>query len=78
MIWLVTIGLTNAALAVPLAALAFAVSRWSRRPALAHVLWVVVLLKLLTPPMVEIPVGWKIDLAQYGWPASSTGSHTTA
>src|SRR5262245_18195314 len=62
MTWLVSMGLINAALATVLAVAAFAASRWSRRPALAHALWVVVLLKLLTPPLVEIPVGWRIDL----------------
>ena len=78
MTWLVMMGLTNAALAVPLAAVALAVSRWSRRPALSHVLWVLVLLKLLTPPLVEIPVGWKIDLAQYGWQTPQNGRHPAA
>src|SRR5262245_35056537 len=78
MTWLVTMGLTNAALAVPLAALALAVSRWSRRPALAHILWVLVLLKLLTPPMVEIPVGWKIDPARYGWQLPAAPSRPIA
>ena len=82
MTWLVTMGLTNAALALPLAAVAFIVGRWSRRPALAHVLWVVVLLKLLTPPMVEVPVGWKIDLSPYGWQpaekAEASGRHRAA
>ena len=50
MSWLVIIGLKNAVLVVPLALLAFGVGRFSQRPALAHVLWVVVLVKLLTPP----------------------------
>jgi bla regulator protein blaR1 len=61
--WLVSMGLINAALATLLATLAWAVARYGRQPALAHVLWVVVLLKLLTPPLVEIPVGWKLDIA---------------
>jgi beta-lactamase regulating signal transducer with metallopeptidase domain len=47
--------LTNAAAAGLLAVLAFAVSRVVRRPALAHALWLVALLKLVTPPVVPLP-----------------------
>jgi len=61
--WLVSMGLINAVLATLLATVAWAIARHGRQPALAHVLWVVVLLKLLTPPLVEIPVGWKLDVA---------------
>lgn len=62
MTWLLSMALANAVLVVPLAVLAFLVGRYSRRPALAHVLWIVVLVKLVTPPLVEIPVGWRVDL----------------
>ncbi len=48
--------LTNAAAAGLLAALAFAVSRLVRRPALAHGLWLLALLKLVTPPLVPLPL----------------------
>jgi beta-lactamase regulating signal transducer with metallopeptidase domain len=48
--------LTNAAAAGLLAVLAFAVSRVVRRPALAHGLWLVALLKLVTPPVVPLPL----------------------
>ncbi|HEY7921558.1 MAG TPA: M56 family metallopeptidase, partial [Vicinamibacteria bacterium] len=48
--------LTNAAAAGLLAVLAFAVSRAVRRPALAHALWLVALLKLVTPPVVPLPL----------------------
>ena len=65
MSWLLAIGLKNAILALPLAALALAVARWSRRPALAHLLWAIVLVKLLTPPLIDVPVGWKLDVE--GW-----------
>lgn len=92
MSWLLAIGLKNAILALPLAALALAVARWSRWPALAHLLWAIVLVKLLTPPLVDVPVGWKLDVE--GWlsysahsaqpangiqsPARSTGSKSSA
>src|SRR5207247_1390399 len=39
-----------------LALVALAVGRYSRRPALVHCLWVLVLIKLITPPLVSLPV----------------------
>ena len=39
-----------------LAALAWWAGRRSRRPELAHVLWLVVFVKLLVPPLVEVPL----------------------
>jgi beta-lactamase regulating signal transducer with metallopeptidase domain len=64
--WLVSTGLMNAAAATLLASVAWVVGRCWRRPALAHLLWAIVLLKLLTPTLVEIPVGWKLDLSWAG------------
>lgn len=58
MAWFVAVGLTNALLATALAAAAV-FATWLRRPALAHLLWVLVLCKLLTPPLINISVeGW--------------------
>jgi beta-lactamase regulating signal transducer with metallopeptidase domain len=57
MTWLVAIGLANALWAALLAGAAVICARWLRRPALAHLLWIVVLAKLLTPPLVELPLG---------------------
>jgi beta-lactamase regulating signal transducer with metallopeptidase domain len=51
-------GLSNALMAAGLALAAFGVGRLSRRPALAHALWLLVLLKLVTPPLVRVPVPW--------------------
>ncbi len=51
------VGLANAlvvAALVPIAALA---TRIAKRPAWAHTLWVIVLLKLVTPPIAGIPIG---------------------
>src|SRR5437764_7147708 len=48
--------LGNLAVAAALAAVALAAGRWLNRPAVAHVLWLLVLVKLLTPPIVTIPV----------------------
>ena len=54
----VEIGLANAVAAAVLALLALAAGRWSRRPALVHSLWLLVLLKLLTPPLVPLSLPW--------------------
>jgi hypothetical protein len=53
-----SIALSNAVAATVLALLAIAVSAVYRRPALVHGLWLLVLLKLVTPPLVFIPVVW--------------------
>src|SRR5947209_7860329 len=55
---LVYVGLANAACAAVLAVLALAAGRFSRRPALAHALWLLVLIKLVTPPFLRLPVAW--------------------
>lgn len=47
---------SNVAVAAGIAILALAVTRFSQRPALAHALWVLVLLKLVTPPIVRLPL----------------------
>jgi bla regulator protein blaR1 len=48
--WLAA-GFANASMVFPLALLAWLVSRWFRRPALTHAVWVIVLLKFVTPPI---------------------------
>ncbi len=53
---LVAVVLGNAAVASLLALGVVLLARWYHKPALLHGLWVVVLLKLVTPPMVSIPV----------------------
>jgi beta-lactamase regulating signal transducer with metallopeptidase domain len=55
---LLNVGISNAVAAVVLALLAFAVDRVFRRPALSHIAWLLVLLKLVTPPLVQIPLPW--------------------
>jgi beta-lactamase regulating signal transducer with metallopeptidase domain len=55
---LVHIGLLNAVLAMGLALLAAAARVLRRRPAFVHALWLLVLLKLLTPPFLVIPISW--------------------
>ncbi len=48
--------LSNVAIATLLAAIAMAVSRCFRCPPVAYALWLLVLLKLVTPPVLSIPV----------------------
>lgn len=55
---LLQIVLSNAIVASVLALIAVSVSRLTRRPALAHALWLLVLIKLFTPPLVSVPVHW--------------------
>src|SRR5260370_40459879 len=49
-------GLTNAVLASFLALLAFLIGRAARRLGITHTLWLLALLKLLTPPLVAVPL----------------------
>ncbi|MBS0205644.1 MAG: hypothetical protein JSS49_22300 [Planctomycetes bacterium] len=66
MISLFNFAVINALTIVPLALLVWVISRIAKRPALAHALWVLVLLKLVTPPLfqwpvIEIPVANQIE-----------------
>jgi beta-lactamase regulating signal transducer with metallopeptidase domain len=61
MTWLITSAVTNALVVIPLAMIAYLVARYSKRPALAHLVWAGVLVKLLTPPIITIPLPWQID-----------------
>src|SRR5688572_6835461 len=53
---LMTVALSNIAVATLLAILAWTAGRCLRRPAITHALWLLVFLKLLTPPLVSVPV----------------------
>ena len=48
--------LSNALVATVLALPPLVLARFGRSPALVHSLWLVVLLKLVTPPLVTIPL----------------------
>jgi beta-lactamase regulating signal transducer with metallopeptidase domain len=63
------IALANAAAAIALALVAALVGRFTRRPAAAHALWVLVLLKLVTPPVWTVPV--KVAVAPADPPRAS-------
>src|SRR5271163_2605799 len=52
-------GVSNALSATLLALVVAGLSRpLARRPAILHALWLLVLLKLVTPPLYELPIPW--------------------
>lgn len=55
---LLAILVANTLVAALLAAIAWTVNRFTRSPSLAHFFWVLALLKLVTPPLAPVPVGW--------------------
>jgi beta-lactamase regulating signal transducer with metallopeptidase domain len=55
---LLSIALSNAVAATLLAAVVAVIARVCRRPAVLHALWLLVLLKLITPPLVPVTVAW--------------------
>jgi beta-lactamase regulating signal transducer with metallopeptidase domain len=54
--WFLQTTISNTLLAAILALVALGISKTFRRPALAHALWLLVLLKLITPPLWNIPL----------------------
>ncbi len=76
---LLNIALINAVSVLPLAVLAFIVGRLARRPALTHTMWVLVLLKFVTPPLFQLPVTIELPTPELGnvshvsapWPGSN-------
>ena len=63
---ILNIALINAVTVLPLALLAFVVGRTARRPALSHAVWVLVLLKFVTPPLFHLPVTIDVPVANVG------------
>ena len=60
--WILEATLSNAVIATAMALAVVAMARFLRhRPAVVHVMWLIVLLKLVTPPLVRVPVkfGWE-------------------
>ena len=55
---LLRIGLSNAVVALFMALVVVTVACLWRRPAVLHALWLLVLVKLVTPPMVWVRVPW--------------------
>ncbi len=61
MAFLFEIGVTNVILTAVLALVVLATTRIWRNPHLAHFLWLIVLLKLVTPPLINVPVSLKFS-----------------
>ena len=74
MSWLICV-LSNVALASLLALAAWVVQHWLRRPALARLLWLLVLVKLVTPPLVSVPVSASPGLAACVFGTCQCGQH---
>jgi beta-lactamase regulating signal transducer with metallopeptidase domain len=83
---LLKIGLVNAVVATLLACVVALIARRVRRPALIHALWIIVLAKLITPPLFEIPIEVPFEVPgimasveeQRQTPAGDLGSSTVA
>jgi bla regulator protein blaR1 len=71
---LLEIGLSNAVVATLLALFAAGVSRLYRRPAVAHVLWLLVLVKLVTPPLMTVPLPWPAAVPRASTPSPERAS----
>jgi beta-lactamase regulating signal transducer with metallopeptidase domain len=71
---LLQIGLVNAALATLLACLVALVARKVRQPALIHFLWIIVLFKLVTPPIIKIPIEVPFPVFTAAAPADDNSS----
>lgn len=67
MMRLVEWAIANALTVTVLAPFVFLLGRLSRQPAVRHALWILLLVKLVTPPLVPVDVRWE-------WPASSAAT----
>ncbi len=67
--WLLEFSVNNVILSAAIAVVAYAVHRYGKLPVVAHLLWVLVLVKLVTPPVVTIPM---LAIPQFGASGSET------
>src|SRR5262245_19961687 len=74
MSWLSCI-VSNVILASPLAVAAWLAQRSLRRPALARLLWICVLVKLVTPPLVSVPINYSPGMMACALGACRCGRH---
>ena len=74
--WLFSIGLHNVAITTILAVAVWSVTRvWKHAPA-AHLLWLLVLVKLVTPPVLNVPLVRELTSAPH--PFATTEAHATS
>lgn len=69
---LISAGLSNAVVATILALCIYPLCRWANCPRCGHFLWVLVLVKLVTPPILDVPV----PLLPSSWNVGSTASQS--
>ena len=74
---LLEVLLSNIAVATALTVLAVILGRFGCRPSVVHVLCVLALLKLVTPPMFRLPILPVLDLGTTVATAAETESKTT-
>jgi beta-lactamase regulating signal transducer with metallopeptidase domain len=80
--FLVQAGVSNAVIVSLLAPIVLAVDRLSQRPALVHRLWLLLLIKLVTPPLLPITLSWSPDsrssqsAASRAFPADQSGTRS--
>ena len=55
MIDMIVALISNVAIATLIASVALLLSRWWRCRTLVHALWIIVLIKLITPPLIALP-----------------------
>ena len=72
--WILQIALTNAVTVTLLFGGVIVISKIVRRPAVTHLLCVLLLVKLLTPPIITVPVPWNPDWVQAWWSLDDAGS----
>lgn len=53
--------ISNAIVVAVLAVIAWGVFRWLRKPGLAHIVWIVLLIKLVTPPLIQLPIDFRTN-----------------
>ncbi|MFO7907053.1 MAG: M56 family metallopeptidase [Planctomycetota bacterium] len=69
-------AVSNVVVAVLLGGVAIIVERVTTKPQLTHALWVLVLVKLVTPPLIQVPVNYTV--AEYAASQKSSGLTSTA
>jgi beta-lactamase regulating signal transducer with metallopeptidase domain len=65
---LLEIGLSNAAIATLLAVGAIVIARVARRPAWSHCLWLLVMIRLISPPLLGVQLPWSFDWSSRATP----------
>ena len=70
------VGLSNACLACLLAILATIVSARFKQPQVAHILWLLVMVKLITPPLIAVPISFPGMQAQVSYTPSAEPTAT--